>query len=276
MTAMNSPDLFGDGTLPALSPSWRDPHPLPPIEWLDDHTCVVRDDTLPGGTKRRALDYLIGHDSAHTHTSEWVYGESPAWGYAQWALALTCATYQKHAVIFMADRAIETRHRLQNLALEAGAHIHWVPNGMLSVTRARARAYVAANPTHRTLLPMGGDTPLAQLCLRQTMERVREILPRSPTVIWSVLSSGTLSRALQATFPAAEVHGVIVGHTPTPEQAGRAILHQSPYAFANPIKVAEKPPYPSAAEYDAKAWPVFCAWRTAHSNVPALIWNVGS
>lgn len=265
--------LFED--TPSLH-DWHDPHPLPPVDRLDAVTWVARDDLLDGGTKRRALDYLIGHAPAHAQIEEWVYGESPAWGYAQWALALTCATYQKQAVIFMADRAIERRHRLQHLALGAGAIIHWVPNGMLSVTRARARQYVAASPATRALLPMGGDTPTAAQCLQQTLTAFRQTLTIPPQVIWSALSSGTLSRALQATFPDAEVHGVVVGHTPTADQAGRAILHRSPYAFATPIKAIDAPPYPSAAEYDAKVWPLFRHWRETHPGIPALIWNVGA
>lgn len=271
---MSSPALFGSGTTPL--PSWHDPHPLPPLDWLDGHTCVVRDDTLPGGTKRRALDYLIGHDPAHGSVTEWVYGSSPAWGYAQWALAVTCATYGRTAVVFAANRAVATRHRVQREALAAGAVYHWIPNGMLSVTQARARRYVEADPKTRRLVPMGGDTPEAAACLRQTMTRLRHQLPQSPRVVWSVVSSGTLSRALQMTFPDAEVHGVVVGHTPTPAQAGRALLHHSPYAFATPVRPHDAPPYPSTAEYDAKLWPVFRAWRAENPGIPALLWNVGN
>lgn len=270
--SMSSLDLFE----PTISALWTDPHPLPEIQRLTDTTLVIRDDHLPGGTKRRALDYLIGHAPQHKLITEWVYGASPAWGYAQWALALTCQQYQKRAVLFVAARAVETRHRIQIAALDAGAQFEWVPNGMLSVTKKRAADYVNAAPLTRRLLPMGGDTPDAVAALVQTMRRVRANLPWLPTDVWSVISSGTLSRALQTTFPEATVHGVVVGHQPTAADAGRAMLYQSSYAFKTPIRSAEAPPYPSMPEYDAKLWPVFTTWRTTHLESRVLIWNVGA
>ena len=36
----------------------------------------------------------------------------------------------------------------------------------------------------------------------------------------------------------------------------RAIFHKSPYKFDQPVKAEEAPPFPSAPEYDAKAWKV--------------------
>lgn len=255
--------------------TWVDPHPLPEVQRLADSTVVVRDDHLPGGTKRRALDYLIGHAPEHRHVEEWVYGASPAWGYAQWALALTCRQYQKRAVLFMADRAVTTRHRVQLAALEAGAHYEWVPNGMLSVTKKRAADYVAASPQTRRLLPMGGDTPESVAALARRMQDLRATLPWEPTDIWSVISSGTLSRALQTAFPESTVHGVVVGHQPSPDAAGQAVLYASPYAFKTPIRPTEAPPYPSMPEYDAKLWPFYTAWRVTHPESRVLLWNVG-
>ena len=265
--------------LPSLA-GWQDPNPAPVVEPLrdDPHTLVVRDDVLPGGTKRRALDYLIGHHPDYTGIQEWVYGSSPAHGYAQVALSLVCRHYGKQAVLFMADRDASTRHPLQHAGLLAGGDYRWVPNGMLSVTEKRARDYVAESPETRALLPMGGNTPDALASLVQVMKTMvaMHIPDQEHLHIWSVISSGTLSRALQIAFPQATVHGVIVGHQPTPEQAGRAVLYQSPYVFRSRIKTSEAPPYPSAAEYDAKLWPFFCAWRIAHPTTPALIWNVGA
>ena len=262
--------------LPSLA-GWQDPNPAPVVEPLrdDPHTLVVRDDVLPGGTKRRALDYLIGHHPVYAGIQEWVYGSSPAHGYAQVAVSLVCRHYHKQAVLFMADRDASTRHPLQHAGLLAGGDYRWVPNGMLSVTEKRARDYVAESPEIRALLPMGGNTPEALASLVQVMRRL-DVPVTEEWHLWSVISSGTLSRALQMAFPQATVHGVIVGHQPTPEQAGRALLDQSPYAFRNRIKTQDAPPYPSAAEYDAKLWPFFRDWRREHPTTPALIWNVGA
>jgi hypothetical protein len=258
----------------SLPASWDDPNPVPFAHYLDPHTLVVRDDLLPGGTKTRALDYLIGHDPDFAMIQEWVYGEAPAHGYAQIALPIVCGRYGKRAVLFMADRRQETWHHCQKRGMEEGGIYHWVPNGMLSVTRKRARDYVNESPLTRKQVPMGGDVPSAVACLVRAMRQM--YVPFAPTDVWSVISSGTLSRALQEAFPNATVHGVVVGHHPTLEQSGRAVLYQSSYKFAQPIKAQDAPPYPSVAEYDAKLWPIYQSWRTTHPDANVLIWNVGA
>ena len=138
----------------SLPASWDDPNPVPFAHYLDPHTLVVRDDLLPGGTKTRALDYLIGHDPDFAMIQEWVYGEAPAHGYAQIALPIVCDRYGKRAVLFMADRRQETWHYCQKRGMEEGGIYHWVPNGMLSVTRKRARDYVNESPLTRKQVPM--------------------------------------------------------------------------------------------------------------------------
>ena len=292
--------LFDPPPIPlASSPrdlrGWTDPNPLPVVSLLPDgQTVVIRDDLLPGGTKVRALDYLIGHDPAFAQITEWVYGSSPAHGYAQWALGLVCQLYQKQAHLFMAARALDKLHRIQTLGLACpAATYHWVPNGMLSVTQKRARDYVAESPQTRALLPLGGNVPtavsaLAQVCASLpsgancrvvpgiTHRIIHTGLPFVPDTIWSVLSSGTLSRALQVAFPDAEVYGVTVGHTPTPEERGRAVLVASSYRFDASVCAADAPPYPSASSYDAKVWPCYRTWRQSHPNRKVLIWNVGA
>lgn len=262
-----------DATLPAI---WSDPNPVPVLVPFGDRTVVVRDDFLPGGTKVRALDYLIGHDPDHATIQEWVYGEAPAHGYAQVALPLVCGKYGKRAVLFMAQRRQETWHACQKQGMAAGGIYHWVPNGMLSVTRKRARDYAAESPATRKQIPLGGDVPSAVASLVRVMQAVSLRLPQPPTDVWSVISSGTLSRSLQLAFPEATVHGVVVGHHPTPEQAGRATLYASRYAFAQHVHAQDAPPYPSVPEYDAKLWPVYRDWRVGHPDAVVLIWNVGA
>ena len=84
--------------------------------------------------------------------------------------------------------------------------------------------------------------------------KVSQSLPLVPEVIWTVGSSGTLNRGLQLAFPESEVHVIQTGHKLDERQIGRAIFHKSPYKFDQPVKAEEAPPFPSAPEYDAKAW----------------------
>eukprot|EP01047_Picozoa_sp_COSAG01_P000810 COSAG01_NODE_16_length_40091_cov_15.728646_23_plen_98_part_00 len=64
-------------TVPAL--------PVPVVRTHDEYL-VVRDDLLPGGTKRRGL---MAYVQQHSHCNEFVYA-SPCEGYAQLGLAHAC------------------------------------------------------------------------------------------------------------------------------------------------------------------------------------------
>lgn len=252
-------DLIGD---------WQDPNPKPVI-MEHDGIHVLRDDLLEVGTKARAADYLI----RNTPHKEIVYGSSPATGYAQMSLPYVCSKYGKKAVIFMAERSPDKLHPYQKKAIALGADMRWVKMGMLSVTEKRARDYVAENPADRLLVPIGIRHDTAIGCLIKVAKQL-SIRPRE---IWSVGSSGTLSRSLQLAFPDAAVHVVSVGHTMQPVDIGRAVFHKSPYKFDKPVKPEHVPPFPSAPTYDAKAWHVMKSWHEVYKpQGPVLFWNVGA
>ena len=243
----------------SLIGDWQDPNPEPVVEEHDGFL-VVRDDLLGGGSKIRFADYLIRSDD---NIKEWVYGSSPATGYAQISLGHLCKKYDKSAVVFMADRAIEKRHQYQIEAINTGVDMRWVPNGMLSVTEKRARDYVSYSPTSRRLLPIGFDDPT----VLASVISVAQSMPITPSEVWTVGSSGTLTRGLQLAWPDASFHCVCVGHS---GEYGKAKLYKSKYAFNKETKVL--PPFPSAPTYDAKAW----EFMLVYASPGALIWNVGS
>lgn len=238
---------------------WEDPFPAPVIT-EHEGIRVVRDDLIGGGSKMRFADYLI---RSNPEVEEWVYGSSPATGYAQISLAHLCSKYGKKAVIFMADRAVEKRHPYQLQAIQAGAIMNWVPNGMLSVTEKRARDYVSDSPASRRLLPIGFDHP----SVLASVVRVAQSMDVTPTEVWTVGSSGTLTRGLQKAWGDAEFHCVTVGHK---GDYGRAITYKCEIPFNKPAKIL--PPFPSAPTYDAKAW----EFIKRHAKPGALFWNVGA
>lgn len=251
---------------------WRDPNPAPVLV-EHDGVIVVRDDLLGAGSKLRFLDYLVGHDPSTREVQEWVFGSCPATGYAQISLPVLCRAYNKRAVLFMARRNPKRYHEYQQRGIAEGAVYQWVPDGMLSVTQKRARDYAEADPVHRRVLPLGLEHPT----VLASIVRVARQLPIVPDYVWSVGSSGTLSRGLQMAWPTAEVHVVSVGHKMTDRERGRAVLHLSPYKFDRPVKGTDVPPFPSAPTYDAKAWSVLQEWRRSHAPTGTiLLWNVGA
>lgn len=250
---------------------WKDPWPDPVIE-IHDGFHVVRDDLLGAGTKIRGLDYLVGHDPAHENIVEWVFGCCPYQGYAQISLPVVCARYDKEAHLFMAARKLDNLHLYQKRGKELGTVYHWVPNGMLNVTKARAREYAEESPNTRKVLPLGLEHPT----VIGSFIRVARSLDCNPDHVWSVGSSGTLNRSLQLAWPDAEVHCVQVGHKMKPHEIGRAIHHVSSYKFNQIPKLEELPPYPSALEYDAKLWQVMLDYYQEHEKPETvLVWNVG-
>tara|TARA_R110002051_G_scaffold319101_3_gene402634 strand:+ start:43 stop:795 length:753 start_codon:yes stop_codon:yes gene_type:complete len=249
-----SPSLFQEDI-----GGWVDPYPKPVIEEHEGFL-VVRDDLLGGGSKVRFADYLI---SSNTEVEEWVYGSSPATGYAQISLSCLCGKYDKKAVIFMAERSMDNLHDYQLRAIGEGAIMHWIPNGMLTVTEKRARDYVAEDPIRRRLLPIGFDDDTVHCCIR----RVALSLEVEPTEVWTVGSSGTLTRGLQSAWDKAAFHCVTVGHV---GNYGRAKTYKCEIPFNKPARVL--PPFPSAITYDAKVWD----FMRKYASPGALFWNVGS
>ena len=243
-----------------LIADWNDPNAAPIVR-RHDKFFVVRDDFIGGGSKMRFIDYMV----SRLPYTEFVYGSSPATGYAQISLAKVAFRYGKKAVIFMAERSMDKLHEYQQMAIDSGADMRFVPNGMLSVTEKRAKDYVKESPTTRCLIRIGGEdeTVLASIV------KVARYMTMRPKEVWSVGSSGVLTRGLQMAWPDASFHVVAVGHK---GDYGRAKVYECDIPFNKPIKPENAPPFPSAPTYDAKAW----EFMKKYGSADALFWNVGA
>lgn len=240
---------------------WTDPNPAPVITEHEGFY-VVRDDLLGAGSKARSLDFFVKNFSG----KELVFGSCPATGYAQISLPFVANRYNKTVHLFMAKRNPDNYTEYQKRGIAAGAIYHWIPDGMLAVTQARAREYAAEDPNNRALFPLG----LEHETVIGSIIKVARSLPITPTEFWTVGSSGTLNRSLQLAWPKAVAHVVSVGHTMKAREIGRAILWKSSIPFDKPAR--EMPPFPSAPTYDAKLW----EFVKLHAKPGALIWNVGA
>jgi len=236
----------------------------PPVIVEHEGIYVVRDDMIDGGSKSRFIQKII----RESPEVEMVYGSSPATGYAQISLAKVCAHYNKKAILFMAKRNQQNLHPYQLKSMQYGATINMVENGMLSVTQKRARDYVAQEPLLRKLFPIGFD------CI-EVLHSIRDLaksLPVVPTEVWTVGSSGTLTRGLQLAWPGAEFNCVSVGHKMGQGELGCAKMYKCEIPFDKPVKPEDAPPFPSVPTYDAKAW----KFIKQYAKPGALFWNVGA
>lgn len=216
---------------------------------------VVRDDAVLGGTKRRALDRLV----AGIDAEELVYA-TPAYGFAQIALAGACRAAGKRATIFVAARS--ERHPRTQAAADLGANIVEVKAGRLNVIQSRARKHCEATGAYQ--VPFGMDD---EMFVEAMADVVRELPGPTPTEVWCVAGSGVLTRAPQRAFPEASHHAVQIGRSP---DVGDAKLWKAPEKFED--DATDPPPFPSCSNYDAKAW----RFIREHAAEGALFWNLGA
>jgi hypothetical protein len=214
---------------------------------------VVRDDGFPGGTKARVLPQIF-----RPGAREYVYA-SPAYGFAQVALAYAARQAGKRATIFVAKR--NALHPRTAAAQAAGARIVEVPAGYLTVVTSRARAYAAIAGAE--VLPFGLDTPEFLHALANLARALRV----SPREVWTVAGSGVLTRSLQLAWPHAVFHAVQIG---AESDIGRARRWVAPERFEQEAEAP--PPFPSCGNYDAKAW----RFVRANAAPGALFWNVAA
>lgn len=249
-----------------LVKDWQDPYAAPVIE-KHGKVYVVRDDLLEAGTKIRALDYLI---KTETDVEEWVFGSSPPWGYGQVSLAYVCRKYGKKAKLFHPHRKIETRHRLQLKAKEFGADIEWIEGKQVRQSKCEkhAREYVQEAPEKRRLFPIGFEHET----ILGAIVKVGMNLDFEPKEVWTVGSSGVLSRGLQMAWEKAEFNIVQVGRSMKERDIGRAKHFIHPRNFQQKVLPYEAPPFPSVPEYDAKAW----YFVQKYGSDGCLFWNVGA
>lgn len=215
---------------------------------------VVRDDVVPGGTKARVLPRFLEEVGA----GEVCVYASPAYGYAQVALALACAATGREAVVFTAKRG--QLHPLTAEAAAFGARVVQVPTGYLSNVQAKARGYCEA--TGATLLPFGFEDARFGALLE---EHARWVLPQRLGQLWCTGGSGTLARALARARPEAELCVVQVGKQL--ELPGMRV-YRAPERFQQAAR--RPPPWPSCANYDAKAW----RFLEKEAAPGAVFWNV--
>lgn len=224
---------------------------------------TILTETLPGGTKERAVAKFIGS----IDNDVLVYA-SPREGYAQIALARACSRIGKKAVIFLPKGKELLTPSV--LAKEFGAELIEVKPGYLSNIQAKARDYAAAGGHH--LLPFG-------LACEEMIQAIADVAKEhysgpTPKKVWCASGSGTLAAGLARAFPDSEIHAVKVGHD---FDAPGATIYTAPEKFQQDAQVV--PPFSSCMHYDAKIWQFAkgsngLLWNVAESY-PNLVWACG-
>jgi len=88
--------------------------------------------------------------------------------------------------------------------------------------------------------------------------------------IWSVMSTGVLSRSLQIALPNAEFHAVAVARNIQDGELGRAKFYTHSKPFLKEAKII--PPFDCIRTYDAKGWELL----KENGNPGDWFWNVAA
>jgi hypothetical protein len=216
---------------------------------------VLRDDLLPGGTKRRVLMEIL----SEIKQQEIVY-PSHAYGYGGLALGLAGIDTGKKIHLFFDRTKTDTDIFLQTIKL---------PNVKFTILEDAkkqldltpfAKKYATEHQAH--FMPIGFNFPE----FSEGLVKLAQSLQILPKEVWVLGGSGTLSRSLQKAWPLAQVNTVSLG------------FPQGDMGRSKVFNVLEKteevanlpPPYPSSLYYDAKIW----SFAKKYGSKGSFIWNV--
>jgi hypothetical protein len=256
-----------------LSAQWHDPFPQPVIE-QHGAQFVVREDLLEVGSKARFGSYLV----QTLEPEKPIVYVAPRFGYAGISLAWLGRKYGRRVVLFMPACKKISAH--QAVAIEMGAIPVFYRIAAMPNLNARARRWASEN--NGCFVPLGLKHPLVTACIVRTaynmvinwlmMEKkdISHYHLFQPMEVWTAMSTGVLSRALQIAWPNSKFHGVAVARNIQEGERGEAEIHSSPYEFAQNYPDYKSIPFPTCSNYDAKVWPEMLKVGT----VGALMWNV--
>jgi len=258
-------DEYGRQVLVAMVNTWQDPFPQPEVlsYRLDRrrYVRVVRDDLFEFGTKARAVSAVL-HQPVYGRADTIVY-VAPRAGWAPISLTKVARIMGKRVILFCPAAKELSQH--QRAAYELGAELRFVKIAAMPVLQRYAKDFAKARGY--TFFPLGLAVPgavagLAKVAVCLDLGKVEEV--------WCVMSTGVLSRALQVAWPKARHFGVAVARNLHEGEKGVATVLSHPLPFLKDAPFNERPPYPSATNYDAKAW----KFVVSNASNNAVVWNV--
>jgi len=243
-----------------LAGDWQDPFEDPEIIEHDGFK-VVREDLMGFGSKCRFGDILV--QKAPSDTLVYV---QPRYGFAGISLAYLAKKYNKKLVLFSPSQKEISDH--QAICIERGADMRFRRIAAMPNLNKIAADWAADN--NAFFIPLGLRHELVTAAAVKVAYDLAE-KHGYPEEVWSAMSTGVLSRSLQIAWPDAAFNGVAVARNIKAGERGRATMWSHPKPFNQDVDKDFVPPFPSALNYDAKAW----EFMKRHGNPGAWFWNVG-
>lgn len=238
-----------------------------------DNVYVAREDKIPvGGSKARAGEYFFSQIKEDT-----VVYCMPRVGHAASAVISLSEMYNKNVVLFapsckeMSDHQAYAADLINKLPKHLKGKIIWRRIPAMPNLNRMAQNY-ALKYGHK-FIPFGLNHPMViagyvRICHGIL---VRNSMPY-PDEIWSVVSTGVLTRGLQIGFEDARMRGIAVARNMKAGELGKTEIQSEPLAFTSEEKEHNLPPFGSVRSYDAKAW----KYIPKDGKKIRLFWNVAS
>ena len=243
-----------------LAGDWVDPFEAPQLVDHDGFK-VVREDMMGFGSKCRFGDILV-----QTCPKDTLVYVQPRYGFAGISLAYLAKKYNKKLVLFSPSQKEISDH--QAICVEMGAEMKFKRIAAMPVLNAHAKKWAEAN--NAFFIPLGLKHELVTAAAVKVAHTIAE-KHGYPDEVWSAISTGVLQRSLQIAWPDAKFHGVAVARNIKKGERGIAEVWSHPKAFTQNVHPDYNPPFPSAMNYDAKAW----EFMKKNGSPGAWFWNVG-
>ena len=243
-----------------LAGDWQDPFEAPQLVDHDGFK-VVREDLMGFGSKCRFGDILVS-----TCKQDTLVYVQPRYGFAGISLAYLANKYNKKLVLFSPSQKEISDH--QAICVEMGAQMKFKRIAAMPVLNAHAKKWAEDNGAF--FIPLGLRHELVTAAAVKVAHDLAE-KHGYPEEVWSAISTGVLQRSLQIAWPDAKFNAVAVARNIKKGERGNATIWSHPKAFTQDVDPQYNPPFPSAMNYDAKAW----EFMTKHGSPGAWFWNVG-
>jgi hypothetical protein len=226
------------------------------VKQIDGYN-VIDDGEFQYGTKAKMGDFMISQVKEDTL----VY-VAPRTGYAPYSLTYLAKKYNKKLVLFMPASKEASEHQLR--VIEDGATPIFLKTPAMPTINGWAKEF--AEKIGAKYLPFGlKHEQVVAGGVKIFYEAFRD---QNIEEMWTVFSTGVLSRTLQIALPNTKFNAVAVARNVQPGELGRAKFYSHTKEFLKEADVTT--PFDCIKTYDAKGW----EYMTKYGKVGNWFWNV--
>jgi len=220
---------------------------------------VVDDGEFLYGTKAKMADFFI----SQIQEDALVY-VCPRTGYAPFSLCYLAKKYNKKLYLIMPASKEASEH--QRTAIEYGGIPIFLRIPAMPTANIWAKQF--AEKIGAKYLPFGLKHEMVVAGgVRVFYDNFKDMDIKT---MWSVMSTGVLSRSLQIALPNTEFHAVAVARNIQDGELGRAKFYTHSKPFLKEAKII--PPFDCIRTYDAKGWELL----KENGNHGDWFWNVAA